>query len=147
MPLTCAVQNPSLFLVTPQRNAFWMDLHHGRVYLAQNEALGSFPCHSFQANGMFQVGTAGGSEHTACRQPLAGVGNHTWTKQIKTGGKNQFHSQGEGKTTQGWMGITSSLSCFSRSVGCTQGALKTGKSPSLHSKVLCKGNCFEGKGS
>lgn len=57
-----------------------------------------FPvCHSFQANGMFQVGAAGGSEHTACRQPLAGVGNHTWTKQIKTGGKKTVSQPGGGK--------------------------------------------------
>lgn len=45
------------------------------------------------------------------------------------------------------MGITSSFSCLSGSVGCSQGTLKIEKSPALHSKVLCKGNCFEGKGS
>lgn len=31
--------------------------------------------HSFQANGMFRVGTVGGREHIACRQLLA----HLWT--------------------------------------------------------------------
>lgn len=97
---------------------------------------------------MFQVGTAGGSEHTACRQPLAGVENHTRTKQIKTGvKKKQFHSQEKGKTTQGWMGITRSFSCLSRTVGCSQGTLKKEKNLALNCKVLCKGNCFEGKGS
>lgn len=63
-----------------------LKMRHGALFPA---------CHSFQANGIFQVGTAGGSEHTACRQPLAGVGNHTWTKQIKTG-EIKTVSQSEG---------------------------------------------------
>lgn len=60
---------------------------------------------------MLQVGTAGGREHTECRQPLAGVGSHTWTKQIKTGERKTVSQSGGRKKLlkDGWGSRVASL--------------------------------------
>lgn len=59
---------------------------------------------------MFQMGTGEGSKHTACRQPLAGVGNHIWTKQIKTGARKTVSQSGRReKLKDGWGSQVASL--------------------------------------